>query len=374
MVDIQVNDGTEILSRLWDNLISRGVTNRRVDSTRIGLILSAIATELNTTVSLLESYLGQFTLQTCTDRVLVENMARLFAVPRLASKSKVVLTFYRMENFSDAVKIPANFAVQCSTDNKIVFKTIQDVYMYKGVDFVNVLATSVQSGSAYNVEANTLTTFQTNGYNTYIGVTNEEPSYGGYEDESIEELRARATGFRYERDSTIEDIQRKLMREGYSHDKWILFEDENEHGMYTICIDTDADTEFQDIQRTLGYRRMPGITQVFQRANRMYVDMYVTVYTTGDTDYTPIEKDEMFATINETIQRFFLIYCVLGADLNIKNLAAEINNALNKYKITSVDIKLDDGITLQGNILKAGQTTRLYPNKILTSLKYEGAI
>lgn len=374
MVDIQVNDGTEILSRLWNNLIARGVTNRRVDSTRIGLIFSAIATELNTTVSLIESYLGQFTLQTCTDRVLVENMARLFAVPRLASKSKVILTFYRMESFSDAVKIPANFAVQCETDRKIVFKTIQDVYLYKGVDFVNVMAVSVQSGSAYNVEANTLNTFQANGYNTYIGVTNEEPSYGGYEDETVEELRARANGFRYERDGTIEDIQRKLMREGYSHDKWILFEEDNEHGMYTICIDTDADTEFEDIKRVLSYRRTPGITQVFQRANRMYVDMYVTVYTTGDTDYTPVEKDEMFATINDTIQRFFLVYCTLGSDLNIKNLTAEINNALNKYKITSVNIDLSDGITLQGNTLRAGRTTRLYPNKILTSLKYEGAI
>lgn len=372
MVEVEIYDGTDVLSRLWDNLISSGMINRRVDSTRIGLIFSAIATELSVTISLIESYLGQFTLQTCTDKVLVENMAKLFAVRRLASKSKVVLTFYRLNDYENSVRIPAGFAVQSNEDSTIIFKTIQDVFLWKGVEETSVLAYSIQSGSAYNVEAGVLTEFEDNGFNAYIGVINIEPSYGGYDDEDIEELRGRATGFRYERDGTVEDIQRQLMFEGYSHDKWILIEPEDEYGTYTICIDTDADMEFEDIKTLLSYRRTAGITQVFKRANRLYVDMNIMIHTTGNKDYTATEKDEMYTIVNEEVQRFFTFYCALGQSLNVRNLNAAIIDALSGYQVTSIDILFDDGVTLTGNWLKVGKQTRIYPNKIITIIKYEG--
>lgn len=118
MVELTIDDGNEVLSRLWNNLIANGVVSRRLDSTRIGLILSAIATELNTTLSLIKSYMNQFTLSTCTDRMLTENMARMFAVRRLQSKAKVVLEFSRLEDYNESVRIPAGFAVKASTDQK----------------------------------------------------------------------------------------------------------------------------------------------------------------------------------------------------------------------------------------------------------------
>ena len=114
MVELTINNGNEVLTRLWNNLISKGVVNRRLDSSRIGLLLSAIATELNTTLSLIKSYMNQFTLTTCTDRVLVENMARMFAVRRMRSKSKVVLEFSRISDYNESIKIPGEL-------NKIFF-------------------------------------------------------------------------------------------------------------------------------------------------------------------------------------------------------------------------------------------------------------
>jgi len=372
MVEVQIYDGTDVLSRLWDNLISSGMVNRRIDSTRIGLVFSAIATELSVAISLIESYLGQFTLQTCTDKVLVENMARLFVVRRLASKSKVVLTFYRTNGYESSVRIPAGFAVQSNEDSKIIFKTIQDVFLWKGVEETSVLAYSIQSGSEYNINAGVLTEFEDNGFNAYIGVINYEPSYGGYDDEDIEDLRGRASGFRYERDGTVADIQRQLMYEGYTYDKWSLIEPEDEYGTYTICIDTDAEEEFQDIQNILSYRHIPGITQVFKRATRLYVDMNILVHTTGNKDYTAAEKDEMYSIVNEEIQRFFVSNCTLGQSLNVRNLNAALIDALVGYQVTSVDILFDDGVTLTGNWLKVGNQTRIYPNKIITVIKYEG--
>ena len=51
MVDIVVNNGEDLLTRLWNNAISRGVVNRRIDSSRLVLLFSAIASEQNTTIS-----------------------------------------------------------------------------------------------------------------------------------------------------------------------------------------------------------------------------------------------------------------------------------------------------------------------------------
>ena len=104
MVQLQINDGSVILDNLWQNLINTGARNRRHDSSRTGLLLSAIATELNVAISLLQSYANQFTLETATDRVLIENLASKYANRRLASKSKAVLTFYRLEGYTASVK------------------------------------------------------------------------------------------------------------------------------------------------------------------------------------------------------------------------------------------------------------------------------
>ena len=52
MVQLQINDGTTILDNLWQNLINSGARNRRPDTSHTGLLLSAVATELNVAISL----------------------------------------------------------------------------------------------------------------------------------------------------------------------------------------------------------------------------------------------------------------------------------------------------------------------------------
>ena len=59
MVELLINDGNDILDNLWQNIINSGVRKRRHDSTHLGLILSAIATEMNIVVTLLQSYANQ---------------------------------------------------------------------------------------------------------------------------------------------------------------------------------------------------------------------------------------------------------------------------------------------------------------------------
>ena len=143
MVKLIINNGEDILDNLWQNIINSGARTRRHDSSHLGLILSAIATELNIVVTLLQSYANQFTLTTATDRVLIENLSSKFANRRLASKSKALLTFYRYGGYTESIKIPAGFAVRADVAGNIIFKTSQDVYLWKGAQSVSVLAISI---------------------------------------------------------------------------------------------------------------------------------------------------------------------------------------------------------------------------------------
>lgn len=373
MVEVTINNGNQVLTRLWNNIISRGVVNRRLDSSRLGLLLSAIATELNTTLSLIKSYMNQFTLSSCTDRVLVENMARMFAVRRLKSRAKVVLEFTRLTDYNESIKIPAGFAVTSSADPKIIFKTVSDVYLWKGTQSVSVLALCNNAGANYNVEAGVLDTFQTNGFNTLVGVINPKPAYGGYNDESIENLKMRAGHFRYTRDGTLADLRRQLHMLGIENNRFSYTEYPDGYGSYLLCIDVDSQSELEDIIASLEYRKIAGIKPVFRAAYRQYINIYVDIETAGEVDYTPTQKNGLYNDVNESIQRFFSIYCTVGADLSVTRLKASINSALSSYDISTIDVSFDNGIIIDDrNVIRLPDTHVFYPAKILTSLNYAG--
>lgn len=374
MVNLIIDDGTDILDNLWINLINSGARKRRHDSTHTGLIFSAIATEMNVVISLLKSYSSQFSIDTMSDKVLLENMAEQYAHRRLASKAKAVLKFYRMEGFNDSVKIPAGFAVRAAGAGNIIYKTIGTVYLYKGTQSVSVIAYSLNSGTKNNVDANTLTIFANHQFNGLIGVTNPEPSFGAYNDESISNLKQRAKGFRYARDGTIRDIEKHMYEAGIQQYQYSTVEYAYGPGTYMICIDTDSDTAFEDAVSRIHYRHKYGITPFYVRATRLYIDMYVTVKTAHEVDYDSKTKTSIYNNINDTIQKFFASYCTVGADVRINALKASLNSALSGYDIASIDIEISNSVVVNDrNIIKIGNTTKAYPNKVLTSLEYVGA-
>lgn len=373
MVDIIVNNGEDLLTRLWNNAISRGVVNRRIDSSRLGLLFSAIASEQNTTISLIRSYMNQFALATSTDKVMVENMARMFAVRRLASKSKVVLQFFRIGDDNSTIRIKAGFKVGSTSDSKIAFRTISDAYLFKGTQSVTVIAYSISSGAKNNIAAGMLNKFESNGYNAQIAVTNPEPAFGGYNDESIEALRNRATGFRYDRDGTKYNIQQLLYQNGVPQYRYALLEYNDGPGTFQICIDTTSDAEFEDIQKSINYRHYVGVKPTFVRAARMYINIYVSITTTGKKDYTPLEKQNIYNLVNTRIQRFFAAYCVVGADLNVGRLKASLYSGLVEYEIEEITLSFDQGVVINPqSIIVVPDNARVFANKIITDINYDG--
>ena len=186
--------------------------------------------------------------------------------------------------------------------------------------------------------------------------------------------------------------KRKLIDLGYNSDVWTVTDAGNEPGTYTICLDTDIEDEFDDVKRQLQYRATGGITQIFMQAQRIYIDFYVTVFTTGNSDYTPSEKENIFASVQQSIQNFFAHYCTLGVNLNLYHLTAAVNNSLSSYNITKVEITVGEELEFKSqedyekenagkdeseiednpNLVIVGPTIRICPNRITTTLKYQG--
>ena len=187
-------------------------------------------------------------------------------------------------------------------------------------------------------------------------------------------MRNRASGFRYERDNTLKDLQRQLYETGTRAHQFSTAEYVDGSGTYMICIDTDSDDAFEDVVSRMRYRKAYGIGATYVRATRLYLDMYVTVQTAHEVDYTDREKQTIYYNINEMIQKFFISYCVVGSDLRINALKAALNNALSDFDIANIDIEIANNVVInkEKNIVEVGNTTKAYPNKVLTSLEYVG--
>ena len=238
---------------------------------------------------------------------------------------------------------------------------------------VTVIAYSVSSGARNNVGAGLLNKFESNGYNTQIGVTNPEPAFGGYNDESIESLRNRATGFRYDRDGTKYNIQQILYQNGINQQRYSLQEYNDGPGTFQIWIDTTSDAEFEDIQKSIGYRKFLGIKPTYVRVARMYINIYVSITTTGEKDYTPLEKQNIYNVVNTRIQRFFAAYCVVGADLNVGRLKASLYSSLAEYEIEEISLSFDQGVVINPqSVIVVPDNARVFANKIITDINYDG--
>lgn len=68
----------EIDNQLWALYIQYGLVNRQFTKGRLGLLTSAIATEIGNIIGILNGYANQFTLQTCTDPALIDSMIKPF--------------------------------------------------------------------------------------------------------------------------------------------------------------------------------------------------------------------------------------------------------------------------------------------------------
>lgn len=374
MVITNTMTASEINEQIWNLYIQYGLVNRKFTKGRLGLLTSAISTELGVIMSILNSYVSQFSIDTVTDASLLESMIKPFTIRRPATYSRVLLTFTRADNYNESVRIPRGFAVSDSGDSTVIFKTASDIYLWKGNKSATGVAYCVNTGSKYNVVANKLTYFSNSEWNTVLYVNNEEPAFGGMDDESLESAKQRANMFRYDRDGTTVHLRSLMYQLGLNVQQYYIEEYGMGYGTILIILDVDSESEFQDIQQKLLYDKVMGVKYYFVRANRRYVNFYVHLKTIGASDYSEAEKENIYTIVQNTIQNIFAYYLSVGVDLSVTTLVTEINTQLSgNYNIYSVSVSFDEGVTIEkNNKIKVSKYERVYTNKIVTDITYIG--
>ena len=158
------------------------------------------------------------------------------------------------------------------------------------------------------------------------------------------------------------------------NNQWYGHEYSDGYGSSLLCIDTNSAEEFEDLKSKLAYKKVAGIKQIFVRATRISINIYISLETTGDKDYTPLQKENIYNAVEVTVQKFFAANCWVGHDLKIDKMRSDLNQALSSFNIASMFIDFDTPIAInkRKNTIPATNTQKLIPNKILTNLNYRG--
>lgn len=366
----------EILTALYTSAIEVGLINRRFEKGRIGLLFGVFARQLGSLITLMDEYVSQFSLETVTDEALLESLLKPYIIRRIASNSKVILEFTRDPTYNESIIIPAGFKVSTLGSNPIIFETVEDLYMWKGLKKAKVVAYCDEAGSIYNVEANTITYFVDSDYRAELTVTNNESAWGGRDDEPLEDARQRAlsSSMRYLREGTYQDIINQIYELGIENRYFNIIEQYEGYGTVLISLDIDNNYEYEDIKEELNYNRVTGIKYTFEKTERIYLNMLVNVLLTGEKNLTYGESQALYKEIEDGIEGYFVTIMKVGEALSINYLKSYLIQQISpEFKLLNFDIKItNEDLEVEDNNIKINQIQNIYPNKITTILNYEG--
>lgn len=378
-IDNYYMSGEEILTRLYDASIEVGLLNRRFEKGRIGLLYAVFAAEFENLFAIFDEYTKQFSLETVTDEALLESMLKQYLIRGTSNRARVVLRFTREADFNENITIPADFTVRDGSLDGAVFRTVEDLYMWKGTQSAIVVAYCDEIGSQFNVGADTLTVFDDTAYITKLSVTNPESAWGGKDEETLEHARERVVNFRYKREGTIAHIIDQIQEfSDLEYQQYKITEYTEGYGSVGITLLMDNDYAYEDLCIDLEQNKLAGIKYQFIRGVRKYIDLSVVITLGGNKDLTPTQDQEIYDKSDDIIRDFFGMGSGIGQDLSIDSLQASLNNQLsalqqNILKVEVSSASEDMVVNPVTRLIEIGDNEILSPNRVNTFINFVGA-
>lgn len=367
---------------LYERSIELGLLNRKFDQSRIGLLFSVFAAEFELLISVMNQYVNQYSIELATDQALLESMLKPWVSRDIANNPKAFVVITRNSGYNEEISFPAGTEITSLKDSSPVYTLSEDITFYKGEKQIRVLTHCTEAGSRFNVEANELVELAVDRLDndeqydiiSQFTVTNPYPSWGGKDDELLENARKRAMNFRYNRDGTQTNIQNQMDRLGLTYRDYALKEYWGGYGSVLIALDIDNPYEFDDISDELEIWKVYGIKYHVIRAKRIYLDMSVTLTLIGETDITSKERAELYSQCDEGIREYFSLGINIGQGLSIDQLRIYIlRRLIDNTNLVDVNIQISNqDVMMDNKRILADDITVLYPNKVTTFLNYEG--
>ena len=378
MVSVQILDEQEILADLNRIAQELGLINEVFEASHIYIYYSVFARVFGKISRVFGTYIDNIDINETTDEALLERLIAPLIVKRSASTAKVILTFTRrnMESDSD-IFIPRNFEVMTEmTDNPIVFRTAEARILWRDTYSVKVPAYSIDLGAINNVNANTLTYFVDSEF-ANISVTNEEPAYGGADEETSFDSRQRILSFRYAREGAKAQLQGLLADAGIPVDGFRLTEFYDGYGSLLLALECDSDSMFQDVINRIEVSRPQGIMYHYCRVEPKYMNFDIKVWITGSRIYDEYSINAINASIKSAVELYFSQDVWVGMPLSLKRLQAFVLNYIvaENYEIYEIDMSIENEEKYEHDfktkqiIVKPWE--KLYANKLTIDIDYE---
>ena len=265
-------------------------------------------------------------------------------------------------------------------NDPIIFRTAESRILWKDAYRVLVPAYSVEFGSINNLMANTLTFFNDN--ETYLSseiqVTNPYPAYGGRDEETAFDTRKRLDSYRYGRDGSKEYLQQLIFDNGVSYYGYNIVEYWDGFGSVLIALDVPSEEEYYDIVQNIEAQKREGVKYHYCMVQHVYANINVTVKITGDNMFTEYQRNDVEQHVFTAVKLFFDNQIQVGKKLSKNRLEAFVLQYLidERYDIYEMEIDIEpnsnikiDPITKQ---FKINEFERLYPNRVMTTIEYNG--
>lgn len=369
---------TEILSDIISIAQDKGVINQVFEQSKIYIHYSVFARVLGNLFKLYTQYLDSIDINNVKDEALLEQLLKPFVEKQSSTLSKTILRFKRRESdYSERedILIEMGTRVETEEDNPIVFKTAEAKVLRKSENEVKVTAYSIDFGSINNVKKNTLTYYQSEFFEQ-IEVTNIIDAYGGKDEETAFDARARLATFRYSRDGSSSQVNSLIMGIGVGYPDYALSQYYDGSGSFLIALDVESSDQYYDIVKQIQMGLFEGLSVHFCQVDRVYLDLNIDVGITGDHMYNSYDVADITQNIKEAVEQYFNLNIFVGFKLSVKRLESFILQYLiqNNYEIYEININVGEDANLvfdnETGELVIEPYQKFYANKVQTDIIY----
>lgn len=376
---IQELNESEILADLNSVAEELGLITEVYEQSKIYIYYAVFARVFGKMSRIFTQYIQSIDIDTCSDEALLNQLIKPFIIKRDAQVAKVILKFRRRDVNQEQFDlfIPMNFEVSTEGDNPIVFRTAESRLMWKDTYEVDIVAYSVDYGTANNVSAGTLTYFRDNSLYAYIAVTNANSAYGGRDEETAFDARDRISLYRYGRDGSKPHISNMVIDAGYGYNQFAVHEYYDGYGSILLALDTDNDDFYYDSITNIELNKIAGIKYHYCQVERIYLNMSIDINITGDRNYDSYDIVNIEQSIDEAVNFYFSQNIFVAQKLSIKRLEAYIFQYLvnKQYEIYEINIDIGEDTSLDIDPytyeIIPQPYQKLYPNKIYTDITYD---
>jgi len=352
---LMARDGTLILEQLFNRAIEYGLVPSKLPSTRIGLLFSVIAAELEGWELVLDNFQSELFIQTARLSESIERLIEPFYVKISEQPSYVILKFYwdpesDFDKREDTV-IPYGTIVTTIDDPPIEYKTIERCVLYRTAEYVTVKAVSIESGSKSRVDGNSLTQISNEIEN--IKVTNPEPSWGGRDEESIIEAREKALNMRYYlTKGTRDHLELLLQNLGFTINDYKIIEHAYGYGSFLIIIKTFSENELRAVKDIIKTNKAEGVYFDCISGTQIPITLNISIemYYDREKDFTPEELKDLETRVKTEIKEYIENHPI-GEPFNIRRMTNHLLKLHTDENVFDISAKVtSSAFTLNGKV------------------------